>query len=301
MSAAIDAVYTWVDGSDPEFQALSQSYAQKERDLNPERFRDNLQLLKYSLRSLEKFAPWLGTVHIITSSLQRPSWLNTEHPRVRLHHHEALVPQRYLPTFNGRVLQSFLHRLPTCTDTFLYINDDFLFGNQTSAEDFLTDDGRLVLRGTLWGEQSAWCRHEKAWFSLGPIEHTPLLIRREDWAAMLERFPREVEKTRRQRFRQADGLRIDRIYRSYLVTRPPKEVLIEPAHRLLRYHRFQKLRNGLWWQRWQLAFLKWLRPKFFCLNDDFRDVPNPRVVRLVQNFLEECFPEPSSMERGAES
>ena len=45
-------------------------------DLNPNRYRDNLSILKYSLRSLERFAPWIRRVFLVTCRPQKPAWLD---------------------------------------------------------------------------------------------------------------------------------------------------------------------------------------------------------------------------------
>ena len=50
----IDIVYTWVDDAWPGYQALLGRYASTRHDLNPNRYRDNLELLRYNLRSLEQ-------------------------------------------------------------------------------------------------------------------------------------------------------------------------------------------------------------------------------------------------------
>ena len=63
----IDAVYTWVNGSDPDFlEALSsqdKSNSSTSEDTNSNRFADYDQLL-YSLRSIEKYAPWIRNIFI---------------------------------------------------------------------------------------------------------------------------------------------------------------------------------------------------------------------------------------------
>lgn len=46
------------------------------------RFRDNEEL-RYSLRSIEKFAPWIRKVYIVTSG-QIPYWLNLKHPKLQV-------------------------------------------------------------------------------------------------------------------------------------------------------------------------------------------------------------------------
>lgn len=51
------------------------------------RFADNGEL-KYSLRSLEKFAPWTRYVYIVTNG-QIPSWLNLNNKRIKIITHEV--------------------------------------------------------------------------------------------------------------------------------------------------------------------------------------------------------------------
>ena len=55
----IDAVYTWVDDSAPGFQKQWKRHASDPFDHDPLRMRDNLDLLKYNLRSLATYAPWI--------------------------------------------------------------------------------------------------------------------------------------------------------------------------------------------------------------------------------------------------
>lgn len=50
------------------------------------------QELKYSLRSLQKHAPWVRRVFVVTNG-QIPSWLNLDNPRITIVTHEvSLVP-----------------------------------------------------------------------------------------------------------------------------------------------------------------------------------------------------------------
>ena len=56
----IDAVYTWVNGSDPKFlkDLAKQKGGNAAGDTSQNRYRDWNQLL-FSLRSLEQYAPWI--------------------------------------------------------------------------------------------------------------------------------------------------------------------------------------------------------------------------------------------------
>lgn len=58
----IDVVYTWVDDSLPGHCQSLHEHARTAHDLSPNRTRDNLDVLRYSLRSVEQFAPWVRNV-----------------------------------------------------------------------------------------------------------------------------------------------------------------------------------------------------------------------------------------------
>ena len=51
------------------------------------RFADNDEL-KYSLRSIEKNAPWISNVYIVTNG-QIPNWINFNNPRIKIVTHEV--------------------------------------------------------------------------------------------------------------------------------------------------------------------------------------------------------------------
>ncbi|XP_023233245.1 N-acetylglucosamine-1-phosphotransferase subunits alpha/beta-like [Centruroides sculpturatus] len=56
-------------------------------DISSSRFADNEEL-RYSLRSLEKHAPWIHHVYIVTNG-QIPHWLNLDNPRISIITHEV--------------------------------------------------------------------------------------------------------------------------------------------------------------------------------------------------------------------
>ena len=89
----IDVVITWVNGSDlsfnrklakhyKEFQASRGVRGASTKEIDPKRFLDSEEL-RFCLRSIEKFAPWVRMVYIVTNG-QQPHWLDTEHPQVKL-------------------------------------------------------------------------------------------------------------------------------------------------------------------------------------------------------------------------
>ncbi|KNC48218.1 N-acetylglucosamine-1-phosphotransferase subunit beta [Thecamonas trahens ATCC 50062] len=101
------------------------------------RFRDNNELM-YSLRSIEKFAPWIRRIFIVTNG-QVPSWLNIDHPRIDVIPHEDIFPDpSHLPTFSSPAIEVHLHRIPGLSDKFIYFNDDVMFGSEVWPDDFVT-------------------------------------------------------------------------------------------------------------------------------------------------------------------
>ena len=86
------------------------------------RYRDNDEL-RYNFRSLEKYAPWLRRIHLVTNG-QVPNWLNVAHPRVRVVTHADIFPNpAHLPVFSSPAIEVHLHRIPGLSRRFIYFND----------------------------------------------------------------------------------------------------------------------------------------------------------------------------------
>lgn len=66
--------------------------------LNCVRMTDNGEL-RYSLRSIETFAPWVRRIYLVTNG-QVPAWLNVNHPRIVVVRHEDIFDNKtHLPSF----------------------------------------------------------------------------------------------------------------------------------------------------------------------------------------------------------
>ena len=81
----IDLVYLWVNGNDPKWIAKRNACIGKPTDKQENcagRYADSGEL-KYSLRSVEKYAPWIRKIFIVTDD-QVPEWLDTNNPKVRI-------------------------------------------------------------------------------------------------------------------------------------------------------------------------------------------------------------------------
>lgn len=296
----VDVVYTWVDGTRPDYLALLRQYTSDPRDLNPERFRDSFDALRHSLRGLEQHLPWVRHVYLFTLRPQVPAWLRRDHPRLRIVHHDEVMPDDGTrPTFNSNVIETYLHLLPGISRRFLYFNDDQFAAAPIDRSRLFAPDGRLRVCGSLVGEYFRSRIYERQLISLGLLEHAPLLVDRDAYAEALARAEPEIAATRRHRFRHPRDVRSDRLYRWHLLRHRRDLAVVEPFWRFLRYARFHKVDGDLARNRRACARLLRRAPAFLCLNDDQREHPNPAVVAEVRACLAQLFPRPSSFERAA--
>eukprot|EP00039_Didymoeca_costata_P011413 m.160069 g.160069 ORF g.160069 m.160069 type:complete len:1577 (-) comp15166_c0_seq2:5-4735(-) len=106
-------------------------------EISASRFQDNSEL-QYSLRSIEKFAPWVRQIFIVTNG-QIPSWLNLDHPRLTVVTHEDIFENKsHLPVFSSPAIEANIHRIPGLSENFIYLNDDVMFGTPIWPDDFYT-------------------------------------------------------------------------------------------------------------------------------------------------------------------
>lgn len=144
----IDLVYLWVDGNDPAWQAKRHAAlgdAESKSSANCEGRYANHDELLFSLRSIEKYAPWIHRIFIVTDG-QVPVWLDKGNPKVRIVDHKEILPPECLPCFNSSVIEHFIADIPGLSEHFLFSNDDMYLNRPTAPEDFFTPDGLPIVR-----------------------------------------------------------------------------------------------------------------------------------------------------------
>jgi hypothetical protein len=155
----IDVVYTWVNGSDPRWLAKKNFWATSmlkstildvnisgvntshlDDSASDNRYRERDEL-RYSLRSLEKYAPWIRKVFIVTDN-QLPHWLDLNYDRVEIVDHKNLFDNSsHLPVFSSPAIETHIHKIKGLSKHFIYFNDDVFLGAPTRPEDFLSIAG----------------------------------------------------------------------------------------------------------------------------------------------------------------
>lgn len=141
----IDLVYTWVDGGDEKW---FKKYKAARTKIDPA-FANNTMSrytshdeLRYSLRSVQMFAPWVRNIYIVTDA-QIPEWLNqSQDSKVKIIDHKTIFTDpSILPVFNSHAIETQLDNIPELSEHYLYLNDDMFFANPVTPEQFFFPNG----------------------------------------------------------------------------------------------------------------------------------------------------------------
>ncbi|GAA1291552.1 exopolysaccharide phosphotransferase [Planotetraspora silvatica] len=311
----IDAVYTWVDGSDPAWrsrrdQALAEgsdggpSGALSEMATTEARFTSRDEL-RYSLRSLLTYAPWINRVWIVTDG-QTPPWLDTSHPRIRVvEHKEIFNDPSVLPVFNSHAIETQLHHIDGLAEHFLYLNDDFFLGRPLAPRMFFEGNGIThffpslahVPFGEPEGEESpvhaAGINNRRMLEDIygrtltRKLKHVPYALRRTAMFELEERFSDEFEATACSKFRRTSDISVTSSlahYYGYLNGRAVPGTVEYTYVDLSLRKTPAKLRR----------MLARRKHDAFCLNDTAPTTPEQDA--LLGRFLEAYYPMPTPFE-----
>lgn len=148
----IDFVVTWVDGSDPKWIEKKNRYSKEvgssKKSMNSAKAYRDWGTFKYWFRGVEKFAPWVNKVYLVTDG-QTPDFLNTEYSKIQLITHDQIISKEYLPTFNSNAIEANLKNIPNLSEHFVCFNDDMYITSPVSPSDFFSEDGRPVYNTSL--------------------------------------------------------------------------------------------------------------------------------------------------------
>jgi hypothetical protein len=313
----VSIVYTWVNGSLPDYRRLRRRYGGKQA-LDTARDRDNDEL-KYSLRSVEEMMPWhKGKVYFVTPG-HYPDWLNRSHPRVMLIHQEDIVPNRgnNLPTFSSNAIEPHLYLIPNLSDLFVYMNDDYILGKFIHPSALFTFDGgaRFFFESNrINGGVSNKPSNSRIWLSSVftthallqreygidvPryfIKHAPFVFHKKAFEKIHQKWPKDMTRTVSHRFRHATDILTPLLHHYYVIHEgslccgmkyekaPPSEMLTEA--RLYRRDKVADIEN-------LSEDIRQYKPRFITINDGGKPSEQSDHIR---KFLEDLYPRPSSFE-----
>lgn len=225
-------VYTWVNGTERCYNKRRQRAGLSPGGSSRDKEMDEL---KYSIRSLLKFAPWLeGPIYIVTPG-QIPVWLDVNNPRVRVIDQDDLLPEKATrPTFDTNVIEQYLHKIPGLTDTFIHMNDDYLFIKPVTPDRFFTCDGGLRflteinhIRHVKGTQSNAWLASVRNTLELTDktyggehvynfLKHAPFVYSRRGFEAIHEKFQAELDATLTHQLRHHDDLNMPLLHHVYM-------------------------------------------------------------------------------------
>lgn len=310
---SIDLVYLWVDGNDPVWKKKHDAFVgqtTEESPLNCKGRYVNNDELKYSLRSVSLYAPWIRQIFIVTDN-QVPSWLDTSNPKIKIIDHTEILPPESLPCFNSSLIEHFLYKIPGLTERFLFSNDDMYLNKPVRPEDFFTPEGLPIVRLTRKPFRKI------RWFIRENIRRRPL----KNYRRMVDHSTRLVEKMYGIYYNGLPHHNID----AYLKSDYRKGVE-ETLHDEFQANNTNHMRSNNDIHRSVLSYialaenravrryvdkkesfyvniqierdyktLQDVQPTFFCMNDS--EKVNDKDRKRAKEFLEQRFPQKSEFEK----
>lgn len=310
--AEVDLVYLWVNGNDPVWQAKRNAAIGKTEAnsaVNCDgRYADNDEL-RYSLRSVEMYAPWIRRIFIVTDN-QVPVWLDTSNPKIKIIDHKEIMPAKCLPCFNSSVIEHFICRIPGLSEHYLYANDDMYINAPVTPSTFFDSDGMPVIRQNrrLFRKFYLWFRVNilgKKISSYNSKVHNAAKLVEERYGKYYEgKAHHNIDS-----YRKSDCIHVEEIFKDEIAATIPHHmrndndiqrslyhyVALAEHHGHLRYvSQRESLRIHIQNERHYKKLAEY-KPLFFCMNDSeyAQDIDRKRS----REFLASRFPDKSSFER----
>ena len=306
----IDLVYLWCDDNDEKWAAKRNAFlgAISNVETNCKGRWANNDELKYSLRSVEKYAPWIRRVFIVTDN-QIPDWLDVSNPKIQIVDHKEILPEEALPCYNTCVIDYFLYKIPELAEHFLFANDDTFFNTYLEPGFFFKKDGYPIVRleRKFWGKLSyLWKKIKKRqlgtyrqtilnsaklvehkfgkFYSGLPHHNIDSYLRNDFQHAAEQEFNNEISPTIKNHIRNNNDF--NRIVFSYYALAKKR------AH--IKYvNKYESFCAVLSWSDFE-ELVEQYNPKLLCLNDDQLATDDDR--QRGKEFLSKIFSEKSNFE-----
>ena len=306
----IDVVYTWVDGNDPAWNEKRKARAgeigyELHKAANSQARYVNRDELRYSLRSLYYYAPWVRNIYLVTDD-QVPDWHDADCKNLTIVSHKELFPdESSLPTFNSHAIESVLHRIPGLSEHFLYMNDDVFMSSIVQPEAFFEVNGvaRTFLSRAMiplcgkeqsdiaseWGVMNSNELLREAHDVMMPYKtkHTPIALRKSLLADLELRYSERFQSLRGRPFRTSNDLAPTTSLHTGFGLAEGKVVRGTIAYRYLNLARpnLQRALDSVAHSRHSLVY---------CLNDtdidDQSEIDWAEREQLVTGFLKSMYP-----------
>ena len=247
-SIPIDVVFTWVNDKDEKWQEKKEHYSKLANNCalyakDEARFEEHNELF-YSVKSVQKFLPWVRYIFIVTDN-QIPHWLNNEDPQIKIVDHREIIEQDYLPTFNSHVIEANLHKIPNLSEHFIYFNDDVFVAKPLQKSHFFKPNGlasiflsiknldKMYAKGTSTPTLLASMNSRRLLRKLygqelnvqTPLIHSYIPLKKSVFEKIWSVFKEEIESFLSNRFRGKNDLNLATFFVPYAMYLEGKSVL----------------------------------------------------------------------------
>ncbi|GAB1226857.1 hypothetical protein ENUP19_0305G0106 [Entamoeba nuttalli] len=312
----IDAVWLWVNGSDPIFYKALEENGKRGGD---GRYRD-YNTLQYSIRSVYNFAPYIKNYYIVTMG-QIPDFLNTSSLtfrdyKLRIVDHKEIFPNnKDLPVFNSNALEVSIHNIKNLSSCFLYLNDDMLLGKKLDIRHFFNDYGLLNIYYNGWSapeeeqaKKNSWHRsvsfsnklvndkfHNGEVVKHPYVSHHCYFFKTDTLKEMESVWPYQFAKTRTHKFREANDLAIPFLHGAF-TAETGKGIYIPERNYYYGSFTSDRINNLKVYKDIQKS-----HPQCICLNDGFSGNDNifKSETEKLNEFLNQYYSDPSPFEKNA--
>lgn len=153
----VDAVITWVNGNDRNWQEKINTYSESKINFSSKNHLkryNSIGEIDIAIKSIIKFAPFIKNIFLVTDNQSPESFNSLQSLALKYSVNLELVDHKvifrgfeeYLPTFNSCSIISMLFKIPNLSEHFIIFNDDTFIMKEASVDDFFID-GEPIIRG----------------------------------------------------------------------------------------------------------------------------------------------------------
>lgn len=151
----VDAVITWVDGNDKNWQEKFNKYAETKIDFNKKKESvryNSIGEINIAIKSIIKYASFVKNIFLITDN-QTPklfdelkSLASKNDINLEIVDHQIIFKgyEQFAPSFNSCSIGCMLFRIPNLSNHFIIFNDDTFLMRETSITDFFINEAPIV-------------------------------------------------------------------------------------------------------------------------------------------------------------
>ena len=309
----IDIVFTWVDGNDKSLKIkknkylnLRENYSLSKDSNSTNRFRDNNEL-KFSIRSIEKYAKWVNNIYIVTDN-QIPDWLNINSKNIYIIDHTDIFQNKeHLPTFNSNAIECNIPFIKGLSNYYIYMNDDFFFGGDIQQNLFIEDGLMKFYTSKIKKEESLYeernqniYKHQlynnfnflKSIGYTGPVFtpiHQATIFNKHIYIDFLKKYKNIYEITSSSKFRSIKTYHINGIIPFYQFMKG-KSVVSGNINSLVISITNDEEQNYV-----EFALIKVYKPLLYCIEDDINN-KTENIATQYDIFFKATLPNKSKYE-----